>query len=81
MENKEKAIEALRKIEKVIDDVRDIFPSIKKEQIKISVKKHYDPVQILKRVNGIIVNYDESNAEKKLENLLKFLGIISHEKK
>ncbi len=76
MENNEKAFEALKKIEKVIDEVRDLFPTIKKEQ-KISVKKYDNPLQILKRVNGIIINYDESNAQRKLESLLKFLGIIS----
>ncbi|PIT94311.1 hypothetical protein COT98_04340 [Candidatus Falkowbacteria bacterium CG10_big_fil_rev_8_21_14_0_10_39_9] len=76
MENNEKAIEALKKIEKIIDEVRDLFPTIKKE-VKISVKKYDNPLQILKRVNGIIVNYDESNAQRKLESLLKFLGIIS----
>lgn len=76
MENNEKAIEALKKIEKIIDEVRDLFPTTKKE-VKISVKKDNNPLQILKRVNGIIVNYDESNAQRKLESLLKFLGIIS----
>ena len=76
MENDEKAFEALKKIEKVIDEVRDLFPTIKKE-IKISTKKFNDPLQVLKRVNGIIINYDESNAQRKLESLLKFLGIIS----
>lgn len=76
MENNEKAVEALKKIEKVIDEVRDLFPTIKKET-KISIKEHGNPLQILKRINGIIINYDESNAQRKLESLLKFLGIIS----
>lgn len=80
MENNEKAIEALKKIEKVIDEVRDLFPTIKKE-VKISVNKLDNPLQILKRVNGIIINYDESNAQRKLESLLKFLGIIPHKEK
>ena len=78
MDNKEKALGALKKIEGVLNEVRDIFPTIKKEQIKISVKKYDDPMIILKRVNGIIVNYDESNAERKLDSLLKFLGVIPH---
>jgi len=81
MENKEKAVEALKKIEKAIDEVRDLFPTHKKGQIKISVKKYDDPMIILKRVNGIIVNYDESNAERKLDSLLKFLGVIPHKEK
>lgn len=81
MENKERAFEALKKIEKVINEVKDLFPNIKKGQIIASVKKYNDPLKILKRVHGIIINYDESNAERKLESLLKFFGIIPHEKK
>jgi len=80
MENNEKAIEALKKIEKVIDEVRDLFPTIKKE-VKISVNKFSNPLQVLKRVNGIIINFDEDNAQRKLESLLKFLGIISQKEK
>ena len=80
MENNEKAIEALKKIEKVIDEVRDLFPTLKKE-VKISVNKFNNPLQVLKRVNGIIINYDEDNAQRKLESLLKFLGIISQKEK
>ena len=82
MDNQERAIEALRKIETVINEVRDIFPNIiKKEQIKIVPKDDNDPIRILKRVSGIIVNYNESNAERKLESLLKYLVSISREKK
>lgn len=82
MENNEKALEALRKIENVINEVRDLFPTIKKKQVKITVIKRYnDPLEILKRINGIIMNYNESNAQGKLENLLKFLGMISSEEK
>lgn len=80
MENNEKAIKALKKIEKVIDEVRDLFPTIKKE-VKISTNKFNNPLQILKRVNGIIINYDENNAQRKLESLLKFLGVISQKEK
>jgi len=81
MENNEKALDALKKIEKIIDDVRDLFPTVKKDQVKITVKKYDNPLQILKRINGIIINYDESNAQRKLENLLKFLGIIPRKEK
>lgn len=77
MENKERVTEALRKIEMVINEVRDLFPSIKKEQIQISTKKYDDPIKVLKKIDGIIRHYDESNAERKLENLLNFLGITS----
>ena len=76
MENKDKAIGALSKIEKVINEVADIFPNIKKEGVKISAKKYLTPIDTLKRVSRIIINYNESNAEMKLESLLKFLGII-----
>ncbi|MCK5475401.1 MAG: hypothetical protein KAI71_02365 [Candidatus Pacebacteria bacterium] len=83
MENKERAVEALEKIEKVIDEIRDMFPDIKKEQIKIFVKnkKYNDPVKILKKVDRIIINYNESNAERKLESLLGFLGITVKKEK
>ena len=50
MENDEKALEALKKIEEVIDEVRDLFPTIKKE-IKISTKKYFPHFTIL---HGII---------------------------
>lgn len=81
MENEERAVEALKKIEKAIGEVKDLFPPLKKGQIKISVKKYDDPIRILKRVHGIIINYDKSNAERKLDSLLKFLGIIPHKKR
>lgn len=83
MENKERAVEALGKVEKVINEIRDMFPDIKKEQIKISVKnnKYNDPVKILRKVDRIIVNYNESNAERKLESLLGFLGITVKKEK
>jgi phage-related protein len=81
MENNEKALDALRKIENVIDEVKDMFPSIEKGQVKIATKKYSDPLRTLKKVSGIIVNYDESNAERKLDSLLKFLGIIPYKEK
>lgn len=64
----------------MIDEVKDMFPSIKKGQIKVVTKKYNAPLQTLKKVSGINVNYNESNAERKLESLLKFLGIIPCEK-
>ena len=76
MENKERALEALKKVEKAINEIRDVFPNIKEKQIKISVKnrKYNDPVKILKRIDRIIINYNESNSERKLESLLGFLN-------
>jgi hypothetical protein len=81
MENNKRIFEALRKIEQAIDEVRDLFPAIKNEKINILVKKHENPMIILKRVSGIITKYNESNAERKLDSLLKFLGIIAQKKK
>lgn len=81
MENNERIFDALRKIEKIIDNVKNLFPTIEKSQAKIAVKNYDNPFQILKRINGIITNYNKSNAKIKLESLLKFLGIIPYEKK
>jgi len=81
MENKDKAFEALKKIEKVIDGVRDMPLSIKKGQTKTLTKKHEDSIKILKRVDRIIVNYNKSNAEMKLANLLSFLNHFFNKKK
>ena len=73
MENNEKAIEALKKIEEIINGVSDMFPNIKSKQAEFPAKKYNDPVKVLKRIDGIIKYYDENNAERKLESLLKFL--------
>jgi len=78
MENNKRAIDALEKIKKVLDEVADIFPNIKKGTIKISAKKYNTPFDTLKKISRIVVNYNESNAEIKLENVIKYLGSISH---
>jgi hypothetical protein len=80
MENS-KAFKALEKIEVIINEVRDTFPSVKKDRAKISLKEVNDPVKILKRVGGIITNYTEQNATRKLSSLLEYLGGISKENK
>lgn len=77
MENNQKALEAIKKIEKVINEVRDLFPTIEMKQIKIKVKKDSNALRILKRVDGIIKNYDKANAKRKFETLLKFLESVS----
>ena len=76
MENNKRVLEALEKIDKIIDEIRDLFPTIKNTKITMAVKKYGDPLQTLEKISGIIVNYDESNTERKLESLLRFLGII-----
>lgn len=81
MENNNRAFEALRKIEKVIEEIKDLFSNPKKLGIKNISKKYDDPLKMLKRINGIITNYDETNAERKLKSLFQFLGIVSHDDK
>lgn len=81
-ENNKKSLEALNKIEQILNEVRDLFTDIPKVQIeaKLASKKYENPLKILKRVNGIIINYNESNAERKLKSLLNFLAIRSKDK-
>ncbi len=72
-----RVLDALRKIEIALEEIKDLFPLIPAGQIKIKVAnpKYTEPLKILKRVNGIIKNLDESNAERKLKSLLEFLGV------
>lgn len=82
MENEKRAVAALKKIEEAINEIRDIFPEVKKEKVKIlPTKKYSDPIRILKTINGIIKNYTEENAERKLKSLLGFLKITLNKKK
>jgi len=80
----QKALEALNKIESALNEVRDFFPDMIKEPIKISnVKndKYKDTLKILKKIDRIIVNYNQDNAERKLTNLIGFLkGTLSKKK-
>ena len=71
-ENENKRItDAFAKIELAINEINDLFPSIPKTQIKIRTTT--DPLKILKRMHGIIKNYNEENAERKLKNLVALL--------
>jgi len=77
-EQNKRALDALRKIEVTLEEIKDLFPLIPAGQVKIKVAnpKYTEPLKILKRVNnGIIKNFDESNAERKLKSLLEFLGV------
>jgi hypothetical protein len=83
IEDNKKALEALEKINKILDEVKYLFPMIPKSEVKVKVvnKKYADPLKILKRINGIIVNFNKDNAEIKLKNLLRFLKISINKEK
>jgi len=66
-------LQALTKIENAVNEINDLFPGLCKEKIKIEPKKGDDPLRTLKRVNGIIINFNGDNAERKLDSLIKFL--------
>lgn len=80
---KQKALEALKEIGQTLEGIKDLFPKIPKStRLKFLDRLHPDnPVETLKRINGIIKNYNEDNAEMKLENLLKFLSANLKKKK
>ena len=80
MTNEQRALDALNKIETVLDTVKDLFPEAKGGAVKISDTARSNAFVVLKRVMGIISNYNEENAEKKLKNVMKFLGAISKER-
>lgn len=81
-EQNKKAVEALKKVEVILDEVKDLFPLITKEKIRIKLpdSEPSESVKILKRVNGIIKNFNEDNAERKLKSLLQFVSALSKRK-
>ena len=81
MTNEQRAVDALEKIEKVLDGVKDLFPLAKMKGIKISESARSKAFVMLKRISAIIVNYNESNAELKLKNVMGLLGALPKEKK
>lgn len=83
IENNKRAFDALKRINKILDEVRDLFPTIPKSEVKDKIvnKKYSDPLKILKRINGILGNFNEDNAEIKLKNLLRFLKITLNKEK
>ena len=73
MDNNKRIVGAFSKIEEVLNEIRDLLPE-SKAPIKITVQKNQPHAQkILKRVWGIIKNYNEENSERKLQNLFKLL--------
>ncbi len=79
MSKQERINNALIKIQKIAEEVQDLFPDVKKVNLtkvvnEKSESSQVNAIKVLKRVSGIIANYDESNAERKLESLLKFLS-------
>ncbi len=78
MENKQRAFKAIDEINSILITVLDIIPvgnanTLIDQQKTKSEKFLKDPVKKLKRVSGIIKNYNENNAELKLKGLLNFL--------
>lgn len=81
MTDDKKAIKALKEIQKTIDHVKDIFDkeevSLDKDKKESNNKKQIKPKKTLKRVQGIIKNFNEDNAYRKLKHLVRFLDSIS----
>lgn len=75
--NKKEAIKILKDVEEVLSGAKKLFPRIFESKAKrkavIAKDSYADPLKTLKRVNGIISNFNENNAEEKLKNLLAFL--------
>lgn len=76
------ALEALNKIIGVVNSVREVFPISPEVEGKAEkarnkkAGKPINPFKILKRVDGIIRNYHEGNAERKLRSLMDFLSVF-----
>ena len=81
MTNEQRAVDALNKIEKVLDDVKDLFALAKSSSVKISENARSKAFVMLKRISGIIANYNESNAEIKLRNVMGLLGALPKKQK
>ena len=75
MTNTDKALNSLKNIAQALEEVKDLFPEIPKK-ISVDITKYKDPLRTLKKINGIIKNYSETNAELKLRNVLRLLGIL-----
>lgn len=74
--NKQKALTAIQKIDELVSQFKDIFPS---PIAKLPNKKNgeqIDPIRTLKRVNGIIKGFNEENATRKLDSLAKFFDAL-----
>lgn len=78
MENKE--LQCLNEIMETIEKYGFEFPKTE-ETIENSMKGHKSAMQIIKRVRGIIGNATEDNAQKKLDNIKKFLSVVPRSNK
>jgi len=72
MSEQERAHQALKKIEEILNGVRDIFGNNLKP-IRIKKSSTQDSVRKLERVQGIIKNFNEENSDRKLRSLITFL--------
>ena len=78
MENKE--LQCLNEIMETIEKYGFEFPKTE-ETTENSTKGHKSAMQIIKRVRGIIGNATEDNAQKKLDNIKKFLSVAPRSNK
>lgn len=81
-DNKTKALDALEKILNIINGVKDILPQPPKEKMSVNLDnpKYADPLKILKRVMGIVGKPTEEDAERRLKDLMGFLGTTLRKK-
>lgn len=69
-----KEMECLKEIEDLIVNKYGFeFPKVEK---KLSTKKEIDYNKVVKRILGIIKNYDESNAELKVKSVIAYLASV-----
>jgi len=69
--DKQKALQALKDIDSILNGVRNFFPKTSEER-----KESSNEVRLLKRASGIIVKFNEENAERKLKSLIAFIDSI-----
>ncbi|MDP3875162.1 MAG: hypothetical protein Q8Q22_01415 [bacterium] len=70
-----KELNALQRIDDILSEFKEFFPA----PIQLPRKKsgeEFDPMRLLKRVNGIIIGFNDDNAKRKVDNLLKFFDGI-----
>jgi hypothetical protein len=75
-----KGLDALQKIDKILSELRGFFPEPINKLPKNKNGEESNPIRLLKRVNGIITGFNEENAERKVNNLLKFFDGIRKRK-
>ena len=72
----QKALKALEEINKIVSQFQDSFPVPFKLPIKKKTNEPANPMKILKQVNGIIKNFNETNSTRKLSSLIRFFDSI-----